>query len=423
MSQSVNQQPSINPDRLRALLDGVNAHGLNAATGGCNRPSYSAADMAARHWLADQMRADGLTVRLDAAGNVIGRFGPVDGPCVMTGSHLDTVPEGGAFDGLLGVCAGLEVVRSLRDAGWVPGRAIEVVATAEEEGRFGGMLGSQTIAGQIPAGWLATAADAQGRLLTDALREQGFDPARLGGSARRADEVSAFVELHIEQGPVLEAEGVSIGIVDGISGICSLAVRLTGKANHSGTTPMHLRADAFAGLARVGCDIDRIIGQWGGPQSRITIGQVDLHPNFPHTIAGQADFTIIIRDGSEAVLHALRDAIADSVRQAAAANRLDASIEERSWLTPVALDASLRQLIRGEADALGLSALEMPSGAGHDAQTMQSLCPSALIFVPSRDGVSHSPREWTDWRYIEQGTNLLLRTLIRLSRSQVAAER
>ncbi|MGH1359313.1 MAG: Zn-dependent hydrolase [Burkholderiaceae bacterium] len=409
------KQLSINAARLRALLDGVNAHGLNPATGGCNRPSFSAADMAARHWLAEQMRADGLTVRLDAAGNVIGRFGPEQGPCIMSGSHLDTVPEGGAFDGLLGVCAALESVRAMQDAGLVPARAIEVVATAEEEGRYGGMLGSQTIAGQIPAGWLAGAVSASGELLTDAMRAQGLDPTKLAASARRADEVTAFVELHIEQGPVLEAEGIPIGLVEGISGISSLAVRFMGKANHSGTTPMHLRADAFAGLAQVAVAIDAIIEQFGGPQSRITIGQVNLQPNFAHTIPGQADFTVIIRDSTEASLHQLRDAIADTVRSAAAAHRLDATIEEQSWLAPIELDQSLRQVVQQQATALGLATMPMPSGAGHDAQTMQSLCPSALIFVPSRDGVSHSPREWTDWRYLEQGANLLLATLRQLS--------
>jgi N-carbamoyl-L-amino-acid hydrolase len=393
----------------------VNGFGRNGDTGGFNRIGYSDEDMAVRAWFADQMERDGLAVRRDAVANVYGRLGPADGPCVMAGSHLDTVPEGGAFDGALGACVALECARAMKDAGLVPKTAVEVVATAEEEGRFGGMLGSQAIAGATTAERIEAAADANGVRLVEAMRAQGLEPADFGTCARRAGEVRAFLELHIEQGPLLEAYSMPIGIADSVSGVCSLFVRLAGRANHSGTTPMNLRADAFAGLAQVGHAIPSVIADCGTDQSRITIGKVDLRPNFPHTIAGNADFSIIVRDTDELVMRTLVDRITAEIGRAAAENDLTFTIEEHSFLAPVKLDGDLVGLLREEAGTLGLSAMTMPSGAGHDAQTMQSLCPSALIFVPSRGGISHAPEEWTDWAHIEKGAALMLRALVRLS--------
>ena len=175
----------IDPDRLRALLDAVNVYGRNPDTGGFNRIGYSDADMAVRGWFAETLAADGLAVRTDAVANVFGRFGPAGAPCIMAGSHLDTVPEGGAFDGALGVCVALECVRAIRDAGLTPSRPIEVVAFAEEEGRFGGMLGSQAVSGQVAEGWVERATDSDGMRLADALRAQGLDPAAVPRAAGR----------------------------------------------------------------------------------------------------------------------------------------------------------------------------------------------------------------------------------------------
>ena len=312
---SPSSPPRVDMARLRALMDGVNVFGFNPETGGRNRPGFSEADMAAREWFAAQMQDDGLRVWRDGAANVFGRFGPADGPCVMAGSHLDTVPEGGAFDGVLGACAALECVRVMRDAGMRPKIAVEVVATSEEEGRFGGMLGSH----------------------------------------------------------------------------------------------------AFAGMARIGAAIPEIVAKRGSERSRVTIGKAELRPNFPHTIPGAAEFSVVIRDTDESVMRALREEFEGAVDAAARDNGLTAAIEEKSWLSPVALDPELASLLRDRAKALGLPFRTMPSGAGHDAQTMQALCPSALIFVPSRGGISHAPEEHSDWEDIEKGANLLLSALTRLS--------
>lgn len=406
-------QPVIDKHRLRRLLDGINGFGFNPDTGGHNRVGYCEADMAAREWFLDQMRAAGLVTSRDGVANLFGRFGPVDGPCIMAGSHLDTVPEGGAFDGALGVAVALECVLAMRDAGFAPRLGIEVVATAEEEGRFGGMLGSQAISGAVSVEWLSQAADADGIRLIDAMAAQGLD-AMDALQAGRAD-ISAFLELHVEQGPILESRSMPVGVAHSVSGVCNLRVRFEGEANHSGTTPMDLRADAFAGLAQVGTAIPDIIAARGSDSSRITIGKADLRPNFIHTVPGTAEFVVNIRDIDAAAMDGLATAVRDEVEAAARANNLQAEIQEQSRIEPVQLDRGLAAMLHEEAQRLGLEALAMPSGAGHDAQTMQALCPSALIFVPSRGGISHSPREWTDWSAIEKGANLMLSALIRLS--------
>jgi hydantoinase/carbamoylase family amidase len=411
----VQPAPVIDVARLRRLLDGVNAFGFNAVTGGYNRIGYSDADMAVRDWFAREMSSDGLAVSRDAVNNLFGRYGPAEGPCVMAGSHLDTVPEGGAFDGSLGACVALECVRAIKDAGIEPKTAVVVAATAEEEGRFGGMLGSQTIAGVVTRDWIEQASDADGIRLIDAMTAQGLDAFGALDAAWAPGSIEAFLELHIEQGPVLERAGVPLGVANAISGVCFLQVRYEGIANHSGTTPMDMRADAFAGLASFANSITGIIDSFGTKQSRITIGKVELQPNFAHTIPGAAEFSIIIRDTSEGVMHQLREAAVANIAAAANAHGLSHAIEEKSWLAPVSLDVKLHKLLLEEAGKLGCEALDMPSGAGHDTQTMQSVCPAGLVFVPSRNGISHAPQEWSDWADIEKGAQLMLNALVQLS--------
>lgn len=393
------------------LLQGINSFGYNPQTAGYNRIGYSDADMAVRAWFAERMRDADLAVRTDEVGNVFGRFGPEAGPCIMAGSHLDTVPEGGAFDGSLGVAVAFECVLALKEAGLEPQTAVEVVATAEEEGRFGGMLGSQAITGLAGQDWVEAASDADGVRLADAMRAQGFDPGRVSKAAYAAESIRAFLELHIEQGPVLERSRTPVGIATVVSGVCNLAVRFTGTANHSGTTPMEGRRDAFAGVAVLATSIPRILSEHGSADSRLTIGKVDIRPNFPHTVPGEAECMVNIRDTDEDAMQTLENAVRSGAETAAHSHGLDLAIEEKSRMAPVALDIGLASMLKRQADQLGLKAITMPSGAGHDAQTMQSACPSALIFIPSRNGISHSPEEWSDWADIEQGATLYLAAL------------
>lgn len=407
--------PKINSARLRALLDGINDFGAGRAEQGFNRPGFTDADMAVRDWFAREMQKDGLVVTRDGANSVFGRFGDPAAPSIMVGSHLDTVVNGGAYDGALGVAVGLECVRAMKEAGVRPATPIEVVATSEEEGRFGGMLGSQAIAGLVTAEWLSSAADADGVLLADAMRAQGLEPEALLGAARPKGSIKAFLELHIEQGPVLEREGIAIGLPEGATGIINLQVTLKGTANHSGTTPMDMRADAFAGLAEIAVQIPDMIAQSPSEIARITIGKVELSPNHPHTVPGEATFSVIIRDASEAVMRGLQRLFYRATAAVAAKHGLAHEIEEKSVIAPVAFDGGLVDLLSEEAEALGLPARRMISGAGHDAQTMMSLCPSAMIFVPSHNGISHAPEEYSDWPDIEKGAELMLAALVRLS--------
>ena len=416
-SNPSDSSPRINSARLKSLLDGVNAFGFNDETGGYNRVGFSDADMAVRHWFAAEMRTTGLDVRMDGVANLFGRLGDGDRPCVMAGSHLDTVPEGGAFDGSLGVCVALECVRAMLDAGFRPDKPVEVVVTAEEEGRFGGMLGSQAITGQVDAQWLARARDADGIMLSDAMRAQGLRATDALDCARTPGDVACFLELHVEQGPVLERRGFPIGIASSVSGVCNLEIAYSGEANHSGTTPMDMRADAFAGLAAFAIEIPDIVENAGSAESRITIGKVEIAPNFPHTVPGKAVFTVNIRDSDAEVQAALADAVKSRAGRTAQARGLGIDIRQLSWLDPATLDPEMVSVLREEADRLGYDSLVMPSGAGHDAQTMSAICPSGLIFVPSRNGISHSPGEYTEWADIEKGAQLMLNTLCRLTAS------
>jgi N-carbamoyl-L-amino-acid hydrolase len=403
---------TINLNRLKADMEAVNALGKFDGVPGVNRVSFSDADMAGRRWLMERMKDAGLEPRMDAAGNVFGRWTPPDGngrPAVLAGSHLDTVPHGGAYDGTLGVCAALEAVRAMREAGLEPLRAIEVVCTADEEGRFGGMFGSQAICGEVGSDWIEEAVDDAGIRLADAMREQGLDPAAV--APRNLSEIAVFLELHVEQGPVLEREGLSIGVVNAVSGVFNWTVTLTGEANHSGTTPMDMRRDAFRGLAEFGAAIPAILKEAGGPESRLTVGNVELSPNFPHSVAGRAVFSVIGRDIEEARMMALASACKTAIDNAAEMHGLAIDIAQKSWLPPTRLDDDVCTRIMEIAQTAGYSSRVMTSGAGHDAQTFARHVPAGLIFAPSIGGISHSPEELTNWADIEKSASVLTRAM------------
>lgn len=403
----------IDPDRLRADLDAVNAIGTIPGLPGINRPSFSDADMAGRRWLLGRMAEAGLAARMDAVGNVIGRWAAGTGSAVLAGSHLDTVPMGGRFDGTLGVCAALEAVRAMRDAGLSPRRPVEVIAFADEEGRFGGMLGSEAVCGLLTAARMAAAVDETGVRLTDAMRAQRLDPDCFAEAARDPAEVAVFLELHIEQGPILAQAGETVGVVEGVSGVFHWVVTLRGEANHSGTTPMDARRDAFRGLAAFGASIDAILADAGGPDTRLTVGKVALAPNFPHSIAGEAVFTIIGRDPDEAMMRRLAERCRAEVDHAATSHGLAAAVDERSLLSPTRLDPAVAEGLAQDAVASGLAWRRMVSGAGHDAQTMARRFPSGLIFAPSIGGVSHAPAEDTAWPDAAAAAAVLARAVAR----------
>ena len=409
MGKSAPDALAIDLGRLKSDIEAVNGIGRIEGLPGINRISFSDADMAGRRWLMDRMEDAGLDARMDTVGNVFGRWPAVSGPAVMAGSHLDTVPQGGPFDGTLGVCAALEAVRTIKAAGLDPARPIEVVCTADEEGRFGGMLGSQAICGEVGPDWIARAVDDAGFPLAEAMRAQGLDPEAT--VAWDPSDIAVFLELHVEQGPVLERAGVPIGIVDAVSGVFNWTVKLTGEANHSGTTPMDCRRDAFRGLADFGAAIPAILERAGGRDTRLTVGKVTLEPNFPHSIAGAAVFSVIGRDVDETVMRNLAEVCRSEIGKAAERNGLVSEVAEQSWLPPTGLDADVARNLVEISRTYGMEARTMSSGAGHDVQTFARHCPAGLIFVPSAGGLSHAPGELTHWADVECGANLLTRAM------------
>ncbi|WCL53861.1 Zn-dependent hydrolase [Gimibacter soli] len=406
--------PTVSIDRIENDLMTLAKIGFNEQDRGVYRQGFSDADMEARRWLMARMEDVGMTARLDGAGNVVGRIGPDDAPAVMIGSHLDSVPAGGIFDGTLGVIAGLECVRVVQEEGLPLNCAIELVATSEEEGRFGGMLGAQALAGCVTLDWLESAKDSKGNSLKDAMAAQGLDHRAALHARRDPESLKAYLELHVEQGPVLEAEGKTIGVVEGISGVFKWMVRLIGKADHAGTAPMELRSDAFQGLADFAHEIKRIIEEDGTDKSRITIGYVQLKPGFAHTVPGEVDFTIVGRDLDPEVMKALAASCRRVLSAIARRHRLMFEYEQMSWLEPQACTPAIVDLIDRKTKARGYSHIKMPSGAGHDVQFLARVTDAGLIFVPSVGGVSHAPDEWTHWGDVEKGANVLLDCLIDL---------
>ena len=409
------QNAKVNISRIEQDITALAQFGFNEADRGIYRQGFSQADMDARQWLRDRFEELGMAHHMDGAGNVIGRFGPHDQPCVMIASHLDSVPAGGIFDGVMGVISGLEVVRTMQEAGIGPAFPIEIVGTSEEEGRFGGMLGAQAMTGHLTREWLDSARDEHGYALKDAMEAVGLDPHDALHAYRRPEEIRAFLEVHVEQGPVLDLEKTTIGIVEGISGVFKWNCRLIGKADHAGTAPMHMRSDALMGMVDFAHEIQRIIDEEGTDKSRITIGHVACKPGFPHTVPGEVDFTIVGRDLDEGVMTALAEACERVLSAIARRHKLRFEYEQMSWLKPAHCDPDLMRLIEAKTKDLGYSYKIMPSGAGHDVQFFCDHTKAAMFFVPSVGGVSHAPDEWTHWSDIERGTQLLLECVLDLA--------
>lgn len=413
--QALTQDLKVDIERIKSDIYAIGRFGYNPEDKGVYRPGVSDEDFRARAWLQKRFRELGLKTWMDGAGNVIGRLGEPRGKALLIGSHLDTVPAGGLFDGVLGVVAGLECLRVILDSGLALRHPIEVIATSEEEGRFGGMLGAQALTGRLTLDWLERAKDVNGELLRDAMARCGLPYQEALDAARDPADLLGFLELHIEQGPVLEQGGQTIGIVEGISGVFKWVVKLIGKAGHAGTAPMHLRSDAFMGVADFAHEIARIIDEEGSDKSRLTIGRVDLKPGFAHTVPGEADFTLVGRDMSEDVMQALANACRRTLSAIARRHRLMFEYEQMSWLGPRPCSPDMMDLLERQARRLGHKTLVMPSGAGHDAQFFTEITPTGMLFIPSVGGVSHAPDEWSHWHDVEKGCNVLLGAVLELA--------
>ena len=398
---------------LEHSIAALGAFGATAA-GGVDRPAWSAALRDAYDWLAHAAAGVGLATRLDAAGNLVVVWEGPAGPALVVGSHLDSVPDGGRYDGALGVLSGLHAIARLRADGLQPTRPVWLVAFMDEEGaRFGTtMFGSRAFAGE-DVSECGERADGDGVTLAQAMRTWDRDIAA-AGNARAIDQVAAYLELHIEQGPVLERDDAGIGIVSAIVGLVTLRVRLCGRAAHAGTTPMDARRDAAVGAARLVLGLRDELRR-GGRHAVGTVGVVQTVAGASNVVPGTVELTVDLRAADAGDLAAneawLRSAIADIAHE----EGLEAGVEVSSRLAPLELDRGIGAVLEEAARRAGAPPVRLASGAGHDAMVIGRHVPAGMLFVPSVDGVSHSPRELTRAEDCERGVDVLARAIAALA--------
>jgi ureidoglycolate amidohydrolase len=386
--------------------------------GGITREVYTPTYTASLDWVADRMRDAGLAVRLDAVGNLFGRWeGPEPAlPAVLTGSHVDTTLNAGRYDGVLGVLGAIAAVRGLREAGARPRRTIELVAWAGEEPRFGtGCVGSRAAAGELERADLDRLRDRDGTSMADALRGAGFDPDRLADARIDPATVHALVELHIEQGVVLETHGDEIGVVTAIAAPHDFRLTLRGAASHAGATPMDLRRDALAGAAEAMVELERLARASSSATTVATVGVVRARPGAINVVPGEVELDVDVRDSDLGAREEVVDAILAAAREIAARRDLGLEVTPIVRDTPVACDPRVVEAAEAACRELGLRHRLMTSGAYHDAMIIGRRVPIGMIFVPSRDGISHHPDEHTAPADLDRGVRVLAGTLARLA--------
>jgi beta-ureidopropionase / N-carbamoyl-L-amino-acid hydrolase len=402
----------IDGDRLLGRLDDLARVG-DTGDGGVSRLALTDDDRDGRDLVVGWMEDLGLAVTIDRVGNVVGlRAGRETGPAVMTGSHIDTVATGGRYDGNLGVLAGLEVVAALNDAAVTTRRPLAVAFFTDEEGsRFPpDMLGSLAYAGGIGLEDALDATDHAGHRLGDELQRIGYSGvAPVPGPAPHA-----FVELHIEQGPCLEAEGIVIGAVTGVQGISWQEVRVRGQANHAGTTPMHLRHDAGWVAAELAARLREVVAAVGEGQVA-TVGSIRLEPDLINVVARSAELTVDLRHPEEDCLAEAERQFAALATRVAEAEGVTLATRQLARFAPVQFDQRVIELVERAATVMGHSVRRIVSGAGHDAQMLARMCPAGMIFVPSRGGISHNPAEHTDPEHLVAGAQVLLAVVLKLT--------
>ena len=415
--RTADKQLSINGARLMKRIMALAEVGAIAG-GGCNRLALTDADRDGRDVVVAWMHDLGLDVVVDAVGNIIGTWAVGEGRAVMTGSHIDTVRTGGKYDGNYGVLAGLEVIETCQQAGIVPPRPLAVGIFTDEEGaRFApDMLGSLVYAGGMTTEQAHDVVGIDGARLGDELARIGY----LGSVPCPGAIPHAFVELHIEQGPLLEVNAVRIGAVTGVQGISWQEVVIDGQSNHAGTTPMHLRKDPAFAAAELTVFVRQLASRFGGNQV-CTVGKIDLHPNLTNVVASRATLTLDVRNTDETILQQAEAEIAAFCT--ALAEREQVSIARRVLVRfePVIFHDRVIDMVESAARARGDSVQRMPSGAGHDAQMLARMCPSGMIFVPSHKGLSHNVNEHTDEADLIAGANILLDVMLQLSSETFAA--
>jgi N-carbamoyl-L-amino-acid hydrolase len=406
-------QLAINGPRLMRQLEQLAEIG-RTETNACCRLALTDDDKLGRDLVVGWMKELGMAVTIDPIGNIFGtRAGSrPDLAPVMTGSHIDTVRTGGAYDGNYGVLAGLEVVATLNEAKQQTQRSLVVgVFTNEEGARFApDMLGSLVYVGGMPLDEALDLKAIDGPRLGDELARIGYD----GKADLGAHKPHAFIELHIEQGPILDIEGVKIGAVENLQGISWQELTIVGQSNHAGTTPMYLRHDAGYVASAIATFVRDLTRKMGGHQVG-TIGKIDLIPNLINVIAARATITVDLRNTDEGLLQQAEHALATYLKELEQSEGVTITARRLARFEPVSFDTALADRIAHHAQALGLSQQRMTSGAGHDAQMLARICPTSMIFVPSVGGISHNPAEHTDQEDLIAGANVLLASLTELA--------
>ncbi|TKT69421.1 Zn-dependent hydrolase [Aquamicrobium sp. LC103] len=405
---------SINADRLLGRLRELGEIGRDPS-GHLTRLAASDADKLGRDTFIRWVQTAGLDVRVDRLGNIFGIWGELSpdrpGP-LLVGSHIDTVIDAGKLDGCYGVLAGLEVIQTLMESGKVPDFPIAVAAFTNEEGvRFApDMMGSAVFAGALSADAALGAFDTNGSTLGEELERIGYAGAEPVGFFRPR----AYLELHIEQGPVLEREGVDIGVVEGVQGISWQRITVEGQANHAGTTPMSMRRDAGVAAARITTFLDELANAGAGALVA-TVGCINFSPNAVNVVPGKVSLTVDMRSPDLTILKSAETRLAGYLDRLSGQTGCAISSERLAMTDPVLFDKDLVRTIERVAAARGLSSRRMTSGAGHDAQLLADIAPTAMIFVPSVGGISHSPKEHTPDDHLVHGANVLLETVQSLS--------
>jgi N-carbamoyl-L-amino-acid hydrolase len=401
--------PLINGPRLHGWLRDLSRFGARA-DGGVDRVAFSDADIEARRYLRSLMEETGLEVRVDLVGNILGRLeGSIPGlPPIMVGSHIDSVQAGGNYDGPLGTLGALESVRTLREAGIQPRHPVDVVVFVNEEG---GKTGSRVMAGEFRPPELEIES-ASGFTIGEGIRRLGGDPARLDEARVSPGEVAGFLELHVEQGAFLETSGIQVGVVEGIVGIRRWNAIVHGAANHAGTTPMDRRRDALLGAARLVEAVNRAATFFEGSQVA-TVGRIEASPGAPNVIPGEVSLSVEVRALEMTRIQDVFDRIRVEADAIGTDNGTPIDLDEYYLSGAAPTDERFRSWVESAADELGVTHRRMPSGAGHDAQSVAHFAPIGMVFIRSVGGLSHHPEEYSRPEDVEAGANVLLGALLR----------